>query len=152
LAELFANQNTPFPGSDEANESFSKAHRVRSDDITSNILSHQNNLAHCPIPGLGNEDLRRVNFVSSDEIFRVLTGQCKQFVQLFGRIGCETGRSLAALHRAGFIWGTFCDHSQAELHCNAHMDNFVVVPRSVGLRSDDDYQLLAPLDFDMSFA
>jgi hypothetical protein len=64
----------------------------------------------------------------------------------------EIGRCFAAIHRAGFLWGTFCDHTQDRLHCNAHMDNFVVAPRSIGLKSEKEYQLLAPLDFDMAFA
>jgi hypothetical protein len=152
LEALFAARNIPFPGSDESNASFSKAIRLGTREIRDHILSHFNDLSDDDIPGLMVDDLRCENFISSEEILDVLSGTCREFVQLFGRIGWETGRCSAVLHRVGFLWGTFCDHSQSELHCNAHMDNFVVVPRSVGLLTEMDYQLLAPLDFDMAFA
>ena len=45
---------------------------------------------------------------------------------------------------AGISWGYFFDHSPFEPHCNAHPNNFLVLP-------SDQNSILAPLDFDFAY-
>jgi len=44
------------------------------------------------------------------------------------RIGYETGLVKRAMQDNDINWGTFIDHSPLELHCNAHCNNFAVLP------------------------
>lgn len=46
---------------------------------------------------------------------------------------------------AGISWGYFFDHSPFEPHCNAHPNNFLVLPRHL------NKGLVGPLDFDFSY-
>lgn len=48
------------------------------------------------------------------------------------------------LERHRINWGYFIDHNPFEPHCNAHPNNFVVLPPG-------QPSLLAPVDFDLSF-
>jgi len=71
-----------------------------------------------------------------------------ELIRLYYRIGIEAGRSLSAIHRAGFLWGTYVDHDQSEIHCNSHPDNFLILSPDQII---DLKHLLAAVDFDMSF-
>jgi hypothetical protein len=110
------------------------------------------NLDTITVPGMGEEDLIREGFVPTEDILAVLDGDVRDFVRLFARLGWEAGRALAGVHRSGHLWGTFADHDQADLHCNAHTDNLIVLSPEIGKRPDGKYQLIAPVDFDMAFA
>jgi hypothetical protein len=46
---------------------------------------------------------------------------------------------------AGISWGYFFDHSPFEPHCNAHPNNFIILPK------EKKAGILAPLDFDFSY-
>lgn len=46
---------------------------------------------------------------------------------------------------AGISWGYFFDHSPFEPHCNAHPNNFLVLPKHLSSG------ILGPLDFDFSY-
>jgi hypothetical protein len=109
------------------------------------------NLDAITVAGMGDEDLIREGFVPTEDVLAVLDGDVRDFVRLFARIGWEAGRALAGIHRSGHIWGTFADHNPADIHCNAHTDNVVVLSPDIGKRPDGKYQLLAPVDFDMAF-
>ena len=54
---------------------------------------------------------------------------------------------LLSVHRIN--WGTYQDALGS--HCNAHANNFVVLPPAGAAHDDDDAPLLAACDFDMAF-
>ena len=95
-----------------------------------------------------------LGYIPSNEIKEALKGiKCKGFdlsslVELYTQIGFECGRSLASIHRAGFLWGTYVDHCESEVHCNAHPDNMIILSKELAKQHN---QLLAPVDFDMAF-
>lgn len=65
---------------------------------------------------------------------------------LYGRIGFETGQIKEIFTKKKINWGYYYDHHPYLAHCNAHPNNFIVLP--------DDHpgvNLLAPLDFDLAF-
>jgi len=73
---------------------------------------------------------------------------------LFGRIGHECGSFLGALHREGVSWGTYQDGLcfRAQWHCNAHTNNFVMLPRGAAPASmEGKDHLLGYVDLDMAF-
>ena len=47
------------------------------------------------------------------------------------------------MFNAGISWGYFFDHNPFEPHCNAHPNNFLILP--------DSDKILAPIDFDFSY-
>ena len=89
-----------------------------------------------------------------DDRWKDLWLQCKEQLSnfdlgwLYARLGQESGLALRKLHNAGFVWGTYqdwqCRIELDEWHCNAHANNLVV-------RAEDQGDLLAMLDLDMSF-
>lgn len=60
------------------------------------------------------------------------------------KCGFEAGTLKRALQDANISWGFFIDHNPFEPHCNAHPNNFIILP-------SENEKLLAPVDFDMSF-
>jgi len=73
------------------------------------------------------------------------SGEPSLLLWLLWRLGWECGVTVRALHDANVSWGTYRD--SMGVHCNAHVNNFVVKPPSVKGSST----FLAPLDFDMAF-
>ncbi len=63
---------------------------------------------------------------------------------IYARMGYEVGVVKRVMQDEGINWGSFMDHSLFEFHCNAHANNFAVLPRGYKC-------LLAPLDFDLSY-
>jgi len=61
---------------------------------------------------------------------------------LYWRLGREAGTVLRILHENNLSWGTYIDPMGT--HCNAHVNNFIVLPQGHA-------NLLAPLDFDLAF-
>lgn len=59
------------------------------------------------------------------------------------RIGWEVGVVKRLFCQHGINWGFFTDHGVT--HCNAHLNNFAV------MKPENKMNLLAPLDFDLSF-
>ena len=81
---------------------------------------------------------------------------------LYARLGHECGRFLRSLHAEGVSWGTYQDAMchDSQWHCNAHSNNFVLLPR--GWEPDETtsehaaailsaHPLLTYLDLDMAF-
>jgi hypothetical protein len=58
-------------------------------------------------------------------------------------IGRQCGAALRLMHAREISWGTYVD--ELGTHCNAHSNNFVVLPEAHAP------QLVAPLDLDMAF-
>jgi hypothetical protein len=137
------------PGATLETRSYIKGLNIRSNRVQRVIASHDHDLSGVPVEELVEDNLVTIGFVPSADILAVLSGKSKEFVRVYARIGWEAGRILAALHRSGYLWGTFCDHSLSELHSNAHCDNLIILPRAA---KAEKFQLLAPVDYDMSFA
>jgi hypothetical protein len=62
---------------------------------------------------------------------------------LFGRLGFEMGRIFRIFQNNDLNWGFFADHDPYGTHCNAHLNNFIILK--------DHKNLLAPVDFDLAF-
>jgi hypothetical protein len=98
-------------------------------------------------------------FLSSEMIYEILPENVtvgngrllRTLAKLFGRLGWEAGRCIAAVHRSGYNWGTYQDHSADGMLDNAHANNICLVPRELMDLGNGKYQLLFPTDFDMSF-
>ena len=65
-------------------------------------------------------------------------------IDIYARIGYEASRVKKCLQEAHINWGTYIDR-ECDYHCNAHANNFVILPQG-------NDNLLAPLDFDLSFS
>lgn len=68
------------------------------------------------------------------------------FSYVYWRVGREVGQFQKLLLDHNISWGTYSD--QLGDHCNAHPNNFVVLPPS---STDPSHFLLAPVDFDMAY-
>lgn len=68
---------------------------------------------------------------------------------IYHRLGRDCGAILNVLHANQILWGTYEDAMGT--HCNAHVNNFVVLPQADGGRQKKGV-FLAPLDFDMAFS
>ena len=65
------------------------------------------------------------------------------------RLGRECGMVQRMLSDADISWGTYPDAMGT--HCNAHVNNMVVLPSSTVASASLDAPFLAPVDFDMAF-
>jgi len=65
-------------------------------------------------------------------------------IDIFIRIGYETGKIKRIFLDEEFNWGTYNGQSPLDIFCSSHFNNFVVMP-------PNDYCLLSPIDFDLSF-
>jgi hypothetical protein len=80
---------------------------------------------------LGDVDLIKGGFVPSEEVYPVISEvyraggdrPLRVMAKLFGRLGWEVGRCIAAVHRAGFDWGTYQDHSENSILDNTPLNN-----------------------------
>lgn len=98
-------------------------------------------------------------FCPSEELYEAIGDDIKmsdgssflELMKLGGRLGWEVGRCISIVHRAGFDWGTYQDHSSDGILDNAHANNLCVLPQNLMDRGNGRYQLLVPTDFDMSF-
>jgi hypothetical protein len=120
------------PGSSLENSAWAKVGAVLVDDFWPSLEARQQDPAAIEIPGLGEEDLARQGLLPTQLLLGKMDGRLREVARLYARIGWEVGRVLAALHRSGFLWGTFMDHSRAEPHCNAHTNNMIVLMENVG--------------------
>jgi hypothetical protein len=104
------------------------------------------------IATLRDEDLFRKGFLPSERLYDAIgDGWLLRMAKLFGRLGWEAGRCIAAVHRTGYDWGTYQDHSSDGMLANAHANNIVVLPADLMDLGGGRFQLLYPTDFDMSF-
>ena len=98
--------------------------------------------------------MREVGLILIYEIYEKIKDLDKDFiniVKLYGRIGFEAGRCISIVHRTGFLWGYFIDHDPFSSHNNAHLDNMIILPKETCLSNKEKLQIIAPIDFDMSF-
>jgi len=100
-----------------------------------NISSSYSNLLSQAIQQVSSSSSSTTTITFSD--FFALLGD------LYSILGGEIGETMRRIYEVDLNWGYFADHDTA-YHCNAHPNNFVVLPRGNG-------RLLAPLDFDMAF-
>eukprot|EP01123_Difflugia_compressa_P012711 TRINITY_DN5553_c0_g1_i1.p1 TRINITY_DN5553_c0_g1~~TRINITY_DN5553_c0_g1_i1.p1 ORF type:complete len:234 (+),score=46.04 TRINITY_DN5553_c0_g1_i1:72-704(+) len=71
---------------------------------------------------------------------------------IYWRLGRECGIICKTLANNNISWGTYED--PIGFHCNAHLNNLVLLPQGGSLLEDKKKtvsSLLAPLDFDMAF-
>eukprot|EP00971_Amphidinium_carterae_P210406 4174820-Amphidinium_carterae.2 len=72
---------------------------------------------------------------------------------LFSRIGVECGTFIRELHKLDVSWGTYqdamCRRDFDEWHCNAHANNMVLLPETIG---QEKGSFLCYLDLDMAFS
>lgn len=66
--------------------------------------------------------------------------------QIYSKCGTDIGKVVRIFLENEFNWGYYADHEEYVFHNNAHPNNLVVLPDIY-----DNEQLLAPVDFDMSF-
>jgi hypothetical protein len=65
--------------------------------------------------------------------------------RVYSRLGWEVGRVKRILQDKDINWGYYYDHEPNTFHCNAHPNNFVVLPPG------KSKNILGVLDFDLSF-
>ena len=100
-------------------------------------------------------DWQRRWCAACNELRSLLAGHphCAQRVlpHLFGTLGRECGRFLRALHAEGVSWGTYQDTMchDGQWHCNAHSNNFVLLPEATPPGSPSP--MIGFVDLDMAF-
>ena len=67
--------------------------------------------------------------------------------QLHARLGFEIGRTFRVFQDNDYNWGFFADHDPWDMHCNAHLNNYIVLAPG----EESSKNLLAPVDFDLAF-
>jgi hypothetical protein len=149
VMEVYTSRGAIPPGDATDRRSFVKVSHLQMHQIWDALEGVLGTLSPSAPGGLSDEALDSVGLLPTEIILSALTGDPLRLVRLYGRLGWEAGRALAGVHRSGYLWGTFCDHGLFDLHCNAHPDNLIVLPIRENI---SDYQLIAPVDFDMSFA
>jgi hypothetical protein len=101
------------------------------------------------------DKFNKLNPNSKSQIFDKLTNfitnnNGKNLLQvvglLYSRIGWECGRIKRIMQDNDINWGTYED-LPFRLHCNAHTDNYVIIPKGKAKNNN----LLAILDFDLAF-
>lgn len=91
-------------------------------------------------------DAARSNLLDLLPHLHEVTKEPSLLLWLVWRLGWECGATLRSLHHGGIAWGTYRD--ALGIHCNAHANNLVVKPPTIGSFPDT---FLAALDFDMAF-
>jgi hypothetical protein len=76
-----------------------------------------------------------------------LSGGMSLLAQIYWRLGYEAGWNQQLMINNNISWATYED--LLGFHCNAHPNNFVLLPPTETPSSKDPF--LAPLDFDMAF-
>jgi hypothetical protein len=73
---------------------------------------------------------------------------------LYSRCGYDCGLILSAMHSQRISWGTYqdsmCRRDFDEWHCNAHVNNLVIIPPEIS-RSSSSHSFLSFLDVDMAY-
>jgi hypothetical protein len=124
------------------------------------VLSVMGTTAAGEIETLHDQDIiQRGEIIPSELVYAAIPEDIKlsngrslrTMAKLFGRLGWEAGRCTAVVHRCGFDWGTYQDHSSDSMLDNAHANNIVIIPEELMDLGGGKYQLLFPTDFDMSF-
>ena len=171
ISELYPNKNFP----SEKNNTLQRSIHIKITNIYSYLSSINDPSGGKAYENISEEAFIQNGFAHNIKIFEVLERisneatnekikkQLKLAAKLaiyYGELGWEVGKIIGILHRKGYLWGTYVDHDESYLHCNAHCDNFVVIPtekvlehyRNNCAKGINMYQLLAPVDFDMAFS
>lgn len=112
------------------------------------------NLNDFQIDEFSDDVLRKNGLVPTYDIYEKIKDLDKDFINLvkvYGRIGFEIGRIIGVVHRTGYLWGSYTDHREDQFHVNAHTDNLVVLSKEICTSNKKKIQIIAPVDFDMSF-
>lgn len=149
VTKLFSENGMARPSNE--NRTYTRFSNLSCKNVAQAIMDLRGNLSEARIEGITPEDIRKVGFLPNSAIIEVFHDDLKPLAKFYASLGWEAGRAIAGIHRSGFLWGTFQDHNPGELHCNAHTDNLVVLDRKTGMNPDGSFQMLAPVDFDMSF-
>ena len=122
------------------------------------------------------DNLIKYHFLPTEKIIKILEkyDDIYKMGLFYCKLGYEIGRILSLIHRRGFVWGTYVDYDTMGIHCNAHGDNMIILSKeqarkknnnnnendnnnnnnnnsNIENNNDNKYQILAPIDFDMSF-
>ena len=146
------------PSGDE-NRTYMRVMKLRTPGVNMFMNKVQGTTESGFIPTLDDVGLIECGFVPSWEVYEAIGNEATfsdgksvlAMAKLFGRLGWEAGRCISIVHRAGFDWGSYQDHSVDGCLDNAHANNICVVPSELMDLGDGKYQLLLPTDFDMSF-
>jgi hypothetical protein len=157
ISEVYARFKIAPPSCE--NPTHPRVHKLWKYGANAMIASVLGTIDPAEIKALEDQDLINGGFVPSEDVyaaiserFRVRADRPIQILaKLFGRLGWEIGRCIATVHRTGFDWGTYRDHSEDGILDNAHANNVVVMPDELMDLGGGRYQLLVPTDFDMSF-
>ena len=139
------------------NTAYMKAQLLWKYPIDKFIAEHQYSTEGGEISTLTPKTIRSRGILPSSETYKALEGlkignlPLTNLAKTFGRLAWEAGRIIACVHRAGFNWGSYKDHTDNGMLDNAHADNLVLLPWDLADLGQGKYQLLSGLDFDMSF-
>jgi hypothetical protein len=142
------------------NRTYQKSSALRKSGTNDMICALRGQITAGEIEGLrDSEIIASGGIIPSEDIYGAIPESVqlsngrslRNMAKLFGRLGWEAGRCTAVVHRSGFDWGTYQDHSIDGMLANCHANNVVVVPEELMDLGDGKYQLLFPTDFDMSF-
>ena len=144
------------PPSDE-NRAYSRLNLIWKFAVNNFIAKHQHSVEGGDIKNLTKNDIYLRGILPSSQTYKVLEGltikglPLSDLAKTFGRLAWECGRIISCVHRAGFNWGSYKDHSANGELDNAHADNIALIPHSMSDLGNGRYQVLSGLDFDMSF-
>ena len=98
------------------------------------------------IDGLSDKHKNIIRKIIDKLIIAQKTGKkfFRSLIDIYARIGYETSRVKKCLQEAHINWGTYIDR-EVDVHCNAHANNFIILPQG-------NNSLLAPLDFDLAYS
>lgn len=134
---------------------FSKCFLLSSQSLNQSIINETLfNLNDFELNDFSDESIQKMGLIPTFRIYDRIKNIDRSFLnlaKLFGQIGFECGRYLSVIHRSGFIWGFFEDNDYGTIQCNSHCNNFVVLSKEQCLSNKKRLQILAPLDFDLSF-
>lgn len=150
---LYKGMEDKFPSDDY--KTYSKTDKIFTVPLHKKVIDGSFfNFDDIDIAGFDEKSLREKGLIPTYEIYEKIKDLDQDFVnlvKLFGHLGFESGKCISVVHRTGYLWGSYVDHQDNEFHCNAHADNLVVLSKEQCLSNKEMPQILAPLDFDMSF-
>jgi hypothetical protein len=157
ISDVYRRYDIDPPGSD--NPTYVRVDEIWKYGVNDMIAAVAGTTNPGEIPDVSDRDVVGKGLAPSEDVYRAISPDVRlpgdrpflKMAKLFGRVGWEAGRCIAAVHRCGFDWGTYQDHSDDGMLDNAHANNLVVLPAELMDLGAGRYQLLYPTDFDMSF-
>ena len=155
ICEIYQREDLDPPSHE--NTAYQKSQLLWKFGINKYIADHIYSTECDDIPKLTKRDIKARGILPSSETYKALEGltimglPLSNLAKTFGRLAWEAGRVMACVHRAGFNWGSYKDHTEDGMLDNAHADNIALIPFDMADLGDGKYQLLSGLDFDMSF-